>query len=721
MAAWCLPRDLSQKFVNALREGELAPDKLAAMSSAERREAFTKFVGEENAHEVNAQFESKLLLADQKRGLVNWAKKVGGISEPARRDILTQINKLDRVLQPEDEQSFLEDLAAKKLGISVTSEEATNIFAMSQKAEQIRQDIVGATGNYRDGWTQQSGNDYGRARLALLDYMNGLKPGHQTFAKGMFAVLNLPREALTSVLHWSAPFVQLWGSIGTKAWWNGLGKMFQYFASEDAYRGMEADIVGHPDYPLAVDGKLGLTHITDKLTAGEEGLQAHLLADASQYLTEQSGVARLIRGAPAWIRAPLAGDANLIRGWQRSFVGVINYVRFRRFTELLGAARLNGEDVSAGSKVVSDMAKVVNNFTGRGTEIDLGVTSLKVSSGAATALNSIFFAPRKFIASVEMFNPITYAKLSPTARIEAAKQLTGALIATGSILTLAKMSGASVSVDPRSSDFLKANIGGEKFDITGGNASYARIWARMVTGQSVTSSGKLLDLDSGNQHGMTRAEVLSNYARGKLAPVAAFIADALYGKDPTGQAFSVTDEVRSKLMPIAIDSWMQMLLNNPKDTAAYLPALTALLGVGMESPLPPMSESGRDVWGEKMPGLGGAPKNWREDPVNQEVARLNYVPRSPPDTIRGQKLTAAQYDQYVQLSGGLAHTRLEQIISSPGWEQIPAGVRINVIKGAMRTSHNIAATTIMMQSQGSPNDILAKANAAKAARLGISP
>lgn len=702
--AWCLPPQFANAFVKALRDGELAPDKLIAMSSAERREAFAKYVGEENAHEVNAQFESKLLLQDQKRGLVSWAKKVSGISEPARRDILTQIEKMDCVLQPEDEQSFLEDLAAKKLGISVTAEEARNIFDMSQRAERIRQEIVAqGEGDYNKGWTAQSGTDYGNARLALLDYMNSLKPGHTTFAKGMFVVLNLPREALTSILHWSAPFVQLWGSIGTKAWWSGLGKMFQYFASEAEYQNMEGYIIGHPDYPLAVDGKLGLTKISDKLTAGEEGLQAHLLGDGAQWLSDRTGV------------------PNLIRGWQRSFVGVINYVRFRRFTEMLDAARLNGEDVSAGSKVVSDMAKVVNNFTGRGTEIDLGVHTITVSPGAATAMNALFFAPRKFIATVEMFNPITYAKLSPTARLEAVKQLSGALIATGSILTLAKFAGADVNLDPRSSDFLKINVGGEKFDVTGGNASYTRLWARMVSGQSVTSSGKVLDLDSGNQHGLTRAEVLSNYARGKLAPVAAFIADALYGKDPTGQAFSVTNEVRSKLIPIAINDWIEMLQNNPGDTAAFLPALTALLGVGMESPLPPMSQSGRDVWGDKMPGLGGPPKDWATDPVNQETKRLNFVPSMPSMAIRGQKLTADQYDQFAQLSGKLAHTRLEQMVASPGWEQIPAGIRVKAMKGAISTSRRIAETTIMMQSQGSVNDILAKANAAKMATLGVTP
>ncbi len=45
------------------------------MSSADRHAFFSKIVGEDHAGPVNALFESKLLLKDQQRGLINWAKK----------------------------------------------------------------------------------------------------------------------------------------------------------------------------------------------------------------------------------------------------------------------------------------------------------------------------------------------------------------------------------------------------------------------------------------------------------------------------------------------------------------------------------------------------------------------------------------------------------------------------------------------------------------------
>lgn len=692
MAAWCLPRNLSNDFLEAIKDGRLNPERLMEMSSEERRTAFAEFVGADNAREVNAQFESKLLLKNQQAGMVNWAKKISGITEPVRRDIIDTINRLDRVLNPGEAEAFYEDLAAKKLGASVTAEEAREIFRLSQRAEQLRAEITAAgSGDYKAGWTAESGTAYGRARLDLRDKINSLKPEGSTISNALLNILNFPKSALTSVLHWSAPFVQGWGMISTKQWWQGLGKMFQYFASPEAYRDMEGWIVSHPDYGVAMDAKLGLTKLGDKLSVREEAIQSSLLEDANQWLSEKTGV------------------PNLIKAWSRSFTGFLNYVRFSRYTDLLNAARLGGEDVSLGSQVSHDLAKVVNNFTGRG---ELGPGDKYASAGPL--LNAVFFSPRKIVATFEMFNPVAYARLSPVARTVAVKQLIGSLAATGAVLTLAKVAGAQVNFDPRSADFAKINIGGEKLDMTGGNASYLRFLSRIATNQEINTHGKLIDLGS-QPRGATRADVAVAFIRGKLSPIAATIADALYGKDPVGRPFNLTEKLRDELTPIVINSFIDFAANNPHDTAAIIPALSALLGVGLESPLPPMSETGLDIWGQPLAPFGAS--NWRADPVNQEFDRLNYTPGFPMNTIRGQKLDDAQFHQYVQLAGRMAHMRIEQLVQSPGWDAIPSATRLSVMKAAIRKSRDIAATSIMLQSQGSSHDIMKAATDAKMAAL----
>lgn len=170
MAAWCLPREYASEFLKALQSGAIDPSKLMDMTSAERRAFFEGIVGKDYAQEVNAQFESKLLLKDQQRGLVTWAKKIAGISPAVRAGLVEKINKLDRVLNPAEEKEFLADLAAKKLGTEVTAEEAGKIFALAQKAAQDRTAPTENLSGVSDEYLKSAGD--------LQHYINSLKPVH---------------------------------------------------------------------------------------------------------------------------------------------------------------------------------------------------------------------------------------------------------------------------------------------------------------------------------------------------------------------------------------------------------------------------------------------------------------------------------------------------------------------------------------------------------------
>lgn len=68
MARICLPKDLANKFRQALKSGEVNPAELSTMSSKDRNAFFTKLVGEEFATMTNSLFESKLLLKINNKG-----------------------------------------------------------------------------------------------------------------------------------------------------------------------------------------------------------------------------------------------------------------------------------------------------------------------------------------------------------------------------------------------------------------------------------------------------------------------------------------------------------------------------------------------------------------------------------------------------------------------------------------------------------------------------
>ena len=165
--AFCLPLNQTTAFLKAIKDGTITPEKMSAMTSDERRSLFEGIVGKENAKDVNALLESKLLLKDQNRGMVTWAKKVAGISDVQKADLVSKISKMDRLLSPEDKDKFLSDLAEKKLGVGVNADEMQKIIELSKKA----QDLKGVN-------PKLSGvsDEYLQSREDLKDYIASRKP-----------------------------------------------------------------------------------------------------------------------------------------------------------------------------------------------------------------------------------------------------------------------------------------------------------------------------------------------------------------------------------------------------------------------------------------------------------------------------------------------------------------------------------------------------------------
>lgn len=166
--SFCLPIEETKKFIQALKDGVIDPGKLAQLSSEDRRAFFEKIVGADDAKEVNAQFESKLLLKNQQQGMINWAKKLSGISESAKTDLVSRIERMDKVLSAADKQSFLQDAASKRLGTEVTFDEAQKITQFSKQLTDLKKQGTDSFAGVSD--------EYLKAKNELTGYIDSLKP-----------------------------------------------------------------------------------------------------------------------------------------------------------------------------------------------------------------------------------------------------------------------------------------------------------------------------------------------------------------------------------------------------------------------------------------------------------------------------------------------------------------------------------------------------------------
>ncbi len=88
---FCLLAQLAEKMKKAFKEGRISPERLNDMTSKERRDFLAEIVGVENAKQVNLLFAQKLLLKNQERAMVDWAKEITGLSAEAKANTLEKI------------------------------------------------------------------------------------------------------------------------------------------------------------------------------------------------------------------------------------------------------------------------------------------------------------------------------------------------------------------------------------------------------------------------------------------------------------------------------------------------------------------------------------------------------------------------------------------------------------------------------------------------------
>jgi len=177
MPEFCLRPELTAKLKDAAKAGQISIEKLATMSSEERRVLFGKFIDAESAKGVNAGFENAWT-KESATAMKTWVEKTFSSAEkkkPAYNDIINKINNLNKqgILSPESETAFMEDLVREKLGASISVEEASKIAEKANTLEQTYSKVTGLGDPYSDHRSQEA---YLKARRDMENYVDSLTP-----------------------------------------------------------------------------------------------------------------------------------------------------------------------------------------------------------------------------------------------------------------------------------------------------------------------------------------------------------------------------------------------------------------------------------------------------------------------------------------------------------------------------------------------------------------
>lgn len=543
---FCLPRYAAETFKAKLKDGTINPEKLSDMTSAERRSFFEKHFGGENAKQVNALFESKLLLKNQQTGMINWAKQVVGLKPEVRRDIISRIEKLDRVLNPVEQRAFLEDLAAQKLGVGVTVQEAQKITQLSKNLQEAK----------ARGVEGRSNPAYGKARVELENYISDLK----TTAKGFISTLKeTPAKAALDVAGATKSLKATLdnsyiGRQGIKMMWShpsiwfrnsrqSFSNIVRTFGGKAVMDEVKANIMSRPHYIDGTYKKMGI-----KLDTIEEAFPS-----------------KLLEKTPILGRVFKAADVGFT---SQAYLNRADYADF-----LLKTAQKNGVDIT--SKVqLEAMGKLVNSTTGRG--------HLGPLEPSADTLNVALFSGRFLKSNIDTLTMHMFDKGGTSfVRKQAAMNLMKIITGTAGVMVLSNaLKPGSVETDPRSANFGKIRIGDTRFDISGGMAPIIILASRVIQNSSKSSTtGKVTELNSGKFGSQTTTGVVADFFMNKLSPLFILGTHLVNRRDREGKPITFLGEARNLTEPISFSTFRE-LQNNPKAADTFASMILDALGIG---------------------------------------------------------------------------------------------------------------------------------------------
>ena len=572
--AWCLLKSESLKLKQALRDGKLDPFKLAEMTSEERNTTFQEFTNKENATKINALFESKLLLKNQVTGFESWAKKITGITSDAKRDILSKIQRLDKVLSPEENEQFLRDLASTRLGLGVSDVEAKTLYDLSQDIAKNKEN-ADENGVFK---TEDQRLKYGQSVVALENYLADLKLEankitfrEQPIEKLKQVITEVPGSMKSMVASLDNSF---WGRQGVKTlldpltskiWARNFLKSFKDIGrslkngGDSALDLIKADIYSRPN---AINGKY---------KAGGYGLQV---------LSEEAFPSSLPEKIPLLGRLYKASEVAYNAGALR--------LRADLADRMIKLADENGVN-TLDPKEAKGLGHLISSLTGRG--------SLGKADVLSKELNIFLFSAKYLKANLDV---LTAHMTDPEVRKNAfarkqAVQSTMRIVGTlATILTLVKLFDPDrVEEDPRSTNFGKVKLFGRWVDITGGLGSLATLASRLTPSYHNGEWGFFYKNSAGNYQklgttygGMTALDVAENFIEGKLSPVAGVFRDIWKGKDFSGEKITPQGELKKLIVPISIQNFNELVKdsNNPLDVVGAM--ILDLMGASVSTYLP---------------------------------------------------------------------------------------------------------------------------------------
>lgn len=378
------------------------------------------------------------------------------------------------------------------------------------------------------------GNIVGKdvARGMTLD----LRTKGQKIWAGFKDVINLPSTLLTTMdvsligrqgLFLAARHPKQW----FKAWKDSYKAFIDYAGSEEGFTQM-AIKESETRAGAAFGDRMGL--ITTTLDGDFTQLDERFLSNLAK-------------------KIPLFG--KVVKASERAAVVGMNSLRTSVFDNTVRAWEGTGKT----TQDYKELANIINITTG------IGKVNTKKVEQVLPFLTAVFFAPKYVKSRFDVMGELGIAAsealrsgkaISPARKLLV--QQAAAFVGAGmTALMLAKLLGADVEDDPRSSDFGKMKFGRTRVDVWAGNQQIARTFAQLWAGK-----GK--SISSGELYNKNRLDIVGKFIQSKLSPAVGLGVELLSGEDFLGKPIPTFEDegelmtyMLSKLTPLVAQDMVE--------------------------------------------------------------------------------------------------------------------------------------------------------------------
>ncbi len=581
---WCLPSYLADIFLEKVKDGTISPEKLIKMTSEQRREFFAGLFGENNAQAINTLLESKLILKNQQKGMVTWAKKVTGITPEARRGLVNRVNKMSEILTPETEDAFLEDLAAHVLGTTVTMEEAANITTLAKEVSEMndnydREKEIAAKEKLGDNYKPSKERmEYGRALISFDNYVLAVKAevNKETISEKAKQYLANPLSFVSDLIHGLASTSREFRTTLDDSFIGKQGRML-------FFKGITGDFQSGRIWVSSLRKSFNLIWGTFTGQRVMDELNAEIISDPQYDMMKKAGVDlfTIEEEMPSDWHKHVPYFGRPFEAAHNAYVGTAHYMRYRVAQQYFKIADKVGVDLKSKEELQS-IGKLTNSLTGRGF--------LPTRGEGPTLVDNVFFSRRLLKADWDIITAHRFdKKMTGFAKRQAAINLLHIIGGQAIVLAIASIVlPGSVELDPRSADFGKIKVGNTRYDVSGGQIAMIRLAVRLMplivnkdAHYKSTYTGKLKKLNTGKFGAKTGLDILEDFLENKTAPAMSVVLAHLEGTYRySDEKPSFLGDVRELYLPLPIENMFEVLEEGDENAANTLIAIFAdLMGV----------------------------------------------------------------------------------------------------------------------------------------------